>query len=108
VTDKELLANAAPGPWFVEPMHGGPAGLTAITNGVIGVIGSTLTPEDAALIVHMRTEYPALLARLARVTEEVNGMMDSLDDHVIADDDERNDVYTALRNVYQVATGDLP
>lgn len=62
----EGRANAAtPGPWFTQPMTGedAPAGLTAITDGVLGVVGSTLAPAEAEFIAHARTDIPALLRR---------------------------------------------
>lgn len=57
----ERVAAATAGPWYIQPMQDGPEGLTAITDGVVGVVGSALHPEDATFMAHAREDIPALL-----------------------------------------------
>ena len=54
-----LLADTLP-LWATEPMYGGPEGLTAITAGSVIVVGSTLAPADATLIVALHATAPAI------------------------------------------------
>lgn len=70
---------------------------------------------DAAFIAAARTDVPALLAIIDRLTDaldvaettiedanhEVNGLLDSMDESVIADEAERLAVYDAILNVWQ-------
>lgn len=105
---------ATEGPWIVMPPETGPDGQGVYHAESLGPIcevgdpyprGDNHPQENMEFIAAARENVPALLDHIALIASEIEGLMDSLDDHVIADDGEREEVYNAMRAVHQIALG---
>lgn len=68
-------------------------------------IATVYNEGDREFLLSVRADVPALLDHIDLVADQLNGLMDSLDDHVVADEEERMAVYESLVALWRLTKG---